>query len=89
MRKRRNVFWGEMMNEADRYTLEIKWSDADSIYVVLAPEWAHDWTMPIAEGKTYEEAAARGHNALEHMVEITREDGKSLPAPGTFEIAHL
>ena len=75
------------MSEAERYTLEIKWYPKGQLYVVIAPEWTADWTMPISEGKTYEEAAKRGHEALEHMVEITKEEGKPLPEPALYEVA--
>jgi predicted RNase H-like HicB family nuclease len=50
---------------------------------VLAPEW-EQYFGPIAEGATYEEAAARGRNALENMISFTREPGESLPQPQTF-----
>jgi predicted RNase H-like HicB family nuclease len=67
-----------------RYTLEIKWSDEDQCFVVIAPEWTDTYVMPIAEGKTYREAAERGEAALEHMIDLTRREGKPLPIPATF-----
>jgi predicted RNase H-like HicB family nuclease len=66
------------------YTLKIKWSDQDARYVVILPEWAERYMMPLASGKTYEEAAARGHNALENYVRFAREDGLALPEPRIF-----
>ena len=51
------------MSETLRYTIEIKWSDDDSRYVVILPEWADRYAMPVADGATYEEAVARGRNA--------------------------
>ncbi len=53
------------MGEILRYSLEIKWSDEDQCYVVLAPEW-ENYFGPIAEGATYEEAAARWECAGKH-----------------------
>lgn len=71
------------MNEASRYTLQIKWSDEDNCYVVFSPEWTN-YSGPIAEGQTYEEAARRGQNALENMVDFARERGDRLPQPLVF-----
>ena len=51
--------------------------------MVLAPEWEH-FVGPIAEGATYEEAAARGRNALENMIDFAQERGDPLPQPKTF-----
>jgi predicted RNase H-like HicB family nuclease len=71
-----------MMGEP-HYTLEIKWSDEDQCYVVFAPEWEY-FVGPIADGATYEEAAARGRNALENMIDFAQERGDPLPQPKTF-----
>lgn len=71
------------MSEALHYALEIKWSDEEQCYVVLAPEW-EQYFGPIAEGATYEEAASRGRNALENMIAFAHERGEPLPQPQTF-----
>jgi predicted RNase H-like HicB family nuclease len=67
---------------AKRY--EIKCSIEDGCYVVLAPEWEERYMIPIASGKTYAEAARRGRNTLENMIEFARERGETLPEPRTF-----
>jgi len=46
-------------------------------------EWEY-FVGPIAEGTTYEEAAARGRNALENMIDFAQERGDPLPQPTTF-----
>lgn len=66
-----------------KYSLLIQWSDEDTCYVVLAPEW-DNFVGPIADGKTYEEAAARGRNALENMIEFIQERGEPLPQAKTY-----
>ena len=71
------------MSNVPHYTLEIKWSDDDDCYVVLAPEW-DNYFGPIADGATYEEAASRGHNALENMIDFAHERGDPLPQPKTY-----
>ena len=72
------------MNEEPHYTIEIKWSDDDSRYVVILPEWADRYAMPVADGATYEEAVARGRNALENHIAFAREDVVPLPEPTTY-----
>jgi predicted RNase H-like HicB family nuclease len=62
-----------------RYTIEITWSDDDNTYVVILPEWADRRAMPVASGKIYEEAVARGRNALENIVEFSKERGATSP----------
>ena len=69
------------------YSLVIEWSDADQAYVVVLPEWADRYAMPVANGATYEEAAGRGRNALESSIQFAREDGAPLPQPKVFELA--
>jgi predicted RNase H-like HicB family nuclease len=66
------------------YSILIEWSDEDQSYVVILPEWADQYAMPVASGKTYEAAAARGRNALESYIQFAQEDGKPLPEPSTF-----
>ena len=72
------------MNETNHYSIVIEWSDEDQTYVVILPEWSDQYAMPIADGKTYEEALARGKNALENYIQFAQEDGKPLPAPRIF-----
>jgi antitoxin HicB len=72
------------MNESPRYTIVIEWSEEDQAYVVILPEWADRYAMPVASGLTYEEAAARGRNALENFIHFALEDGLPLPEPRVF-----
>ncbi|MGH2515953.1 MAG: type II toxin-antitoxin system HicB family antitoxin [Ktedonobacterales bacterium] len=72
------------MSGSPHYSIVIEWSDEDQTFVVLLPEWAETYAMPVASGKTYEEAAARGRNALENYIQFAKEDGKPLPEPRVF-----
>jgi antitoxin HicB len=73
------------MNDTPHYSIVIEWSEEDQTYVVILPEWIEfHYVMPVASGKTYAEALKRGQNALAHLIELTREDGKPLPAPRVF-----
>ena len=72
------------MSDMLRYTIEIKWSDEDNRYVVILPEWADRYAMPVADGATYEEAVARGRNALENYIAFAREDDIPLPEPSVY-----
>ena len=67
-----------------RYTIEVKWSDEDQTYVVILPEWEGRYLMPVASGKTYEEAMARGVNALENIIADAQAHGDPLPEPKVF-----
>jgi antitoxin HicB len=67
-----------------RYTIEVKWSDEDQTYVIILPEWEGRYLMPVASGKTYEEAMARGVNALENIIAEAKAHGDPLPEPKVF-----
>ena len=74
-------------SEAMRYSIVIEWSEEDQTYVVILPEWADQYVMPVADGDTYEEALERAKNALENYVQFAKEDGKPLPQPRIFTLA--
>jgi antitoxin HicB len=67
-----------------RYTIEVKWSDEDQTYMVILPEWEGRYLMPVASGKTYEEAMARGVNALENIIADAQAHGDPLPEPKVY-----
>ncbi len=75
------------MTTTPRYSIVIEWSDADQAYVVILPEWADRYVMPIADGADYEEALARGKNALENYVAFALSDGQPLPDARVFVAA--
>ena len=52
--------------------------------MVILPEWADRYQMPVADGATYEDALARGRNALENYVQFARGDRVPLPEPRQF-----
>lgn len=72
------------MNESSHYSITIEWSDEDQAHVVLLPEWADRYAMPVASGSTYGEAEARGRHALENYIRFALEDGTILPRPRLF-----
>jgi predicted RNase H-like HicB family nuclease len=76
-----------MTTEAVRYSIVIEWSDDDQRYIVILPEWAERYAMPVASGATYEEAVARGRNALENYIHFAQEDGIPLPEPTVYHAA--
>lgn len=67
------------------YTIEVKWSERDQAYVVVLPEWEGRVLMPVTDGATYEEAARKGAEVLEILVEDAKASGEELPEPATFE----
>lgn len=60
------------------YSMIIRWSEEDQLYVVRFPEWG---PYMGTHGQTYEEAATKGREILESLVEMTLADGKPLPPP--------
>jgi predicted RNase H-like HicB family nuclease len=69
------------------YSMHIEWSPEDQAYVVILPEWAELYAMPVADGATIEEAAVRGRNALEDYIAFAQQDGTPLPTPRPFTMA--
>jgi predicted RNase H-like HicB family nuclease len=75
------------MSEREHYSIVIEWSDDDQAYVVILPEWADRYAMPVGDGDTYEEALASARDALDTFIQFAREDGEPLPEPRTFVAA--
>ena len=67
------------MDLEPHYSILIEWSPEDRAFVVTLPEWADRYQMPVADGATYEDALARGRNALENYIRFAREDKVPLP----------
>jgi predicted RNase H-like HicB family nuclease len=74
----------EIPNETPPYSILIEWSPADRAYVVILPEWADRYVMPVGDGRTPEEALASAHDALETFIQHAREDGRPLPEPRVY-----
>jgi predicted RNase H-like HicB family nuclease len=66
------------------YAMVIEWSDKDHTYVVRFPEWG-DATH--THGASYEEAVRNGHDVLEDLIDLWREQGRPLPQPRVFASA--
>ena len=60
-----------------KYELIIYWSDEDDSFVVEVPE------LPgcMADGETYEQAAANAQQVIEEWIETARELGRPIPEP--------
>jgi len=69
------------------YSIVIEWSAEDQAYVVILPEWADRYVMPVGDGATYEEALASARDALATFIAFAQEDDKPLPAPRIFALA--
>lgn len=67
------------------YSMVIEWDSREGgYYVVSLPEWEAAGDIAHEFGTTYEEAAAKGRDLLEFLIQSTREEGLSLPAPRMF-----
>jgi predicted RNase H-like HicB family nuclease len=74
-------------DERPHYSMVIEWDPRDSIYVVSFPEWAAADVSAHIHGATYEEAAAKGRDLLEFLIQSAQAEGESLPIPRTFASA--
>ena len=71
-----------MRIQQPRYSMLIQWSDEDQKYIVSLPEWG-----PYAHthGDTYEEAARKGQELLEFLIQSAEEEARApLPTPALF-----
>jgi len=68
------------MTEALHYSMLIAWSDEDQAFIVTIPECPGC----ITHGATYEEAAARGYEALVGFLEALRAWGDPVPPPRAY-----
>ena len=64
-----------------QYSILIQWSTEDNVYVVSFPEFNRGI---MARGKTVEEAAKNGREALEALIEDLQENDVLLPTPNTY-----
>jgi predicted RNase H-like HicB family nuclease len=60
-----------------RYAMNIYWSDEDNRFIAEAPE------LPgcVADGATYEEAAANAQRMIAEWIETARSRGRTVPEP--------
>jgi predicted RNase H-like HicB family nuclease len=65
----------------DRYSMVIRWSEEDQVFVVSLPEFG-DYAQ--THGDTYEEAARSGHEVLQLLVESFQAEERPLPAPRLY-----
>ncbi|MBE9182888.1 type II toxin-antitoxin system HicB family antitoxin [Oculatella sp. LEGE 06141] len=70
-----------------QYSMVIQWSEEDQLFLVHLPEFPNQ--QFVTHGKTYEEAARRGQEVIESLVEWCQQEGKPLPEPRTIPQAPL
>jgi predicted RNase H-like HicB family nuclease len=69
---------------ADKYKMEIKWSNEDNAYIVTVPELPGCKT----HGSTYKEAVKRGIEAIDSWIEASQKWNDPVPPPLT-ELTHV
>lgn len=75
-----------MTVRASHYSMLIRWSDEDQLFLVSLPEWEGalgNWDSA-THGDTYEAAAANGHEVLTMLIEHRLESRRRLPEPQVF-----
>lgn len=69
----------------NRYSMVIQWLEDDQLYLVHLPEFPTQ--QFVTHGKTYEEAARNGQDAIASLVEWYEAEGKPLPQPILANVA--
>lgn len=64
----------------DRYSMVIRWSEEDRAYLVTLPELYGEGRF-CTHGNSYEEAARKGREVMETLIETFRAEGRPLPPP--------
>jgi predicted RNase H-like HicB family nuclease len=62
-----------------KYQMVIQWSEEDELYLVHLPDFP--WQQFVTHGKTYQEAAANGQEALEGLIAVLQDTQQPLPKP--------
>jgi predicted RNase H-like HicB family nuclease len=63
-----------------KYSMHIRWSDEDQVFVVHLPEFDC-----YTHGETYLEAVQMGQEALDLLIEDMSENHQALPVPNRFQ----
>jgi predicted RNase H-like HicB family nuclease len=70
-----------------KYQMVIQWSEDDELYLVHLPEFP--WQHFVTHGKTYQEAAANGQEALEGLIEVLQDNHQPLPDPQSIKATQV
>ena len=68
-----------------KYQMVIQWSEEDELYLVHLPDFP--WQQFVDHGKTYQEAAANGQEALEGLIAVLQDTHQPLPEPKSVRSA--
>ncbi len=60
-----------------RYSMEIKWSEEDQVFIVRLPEFPDCQT----HGESYEQAVKSGREVLDILIQTYQAEGRTLPDP--------
>ncbi len=66
------------------YSMDIRWSDEDRVFVVYLPEF-----NCYTHGETYLEAVKNGQEVLEMLVEDMTTHHETLPMPKRFDSSEI
>ncbi len=69
-----------MNDNAVRYSMRIRWSDEDRVYIVEVPELPGCKT----HGRTYAEAVTQAQDAIEAWIHGHRAAGYPIPKPSVY-----
>ncbi len=63
----------------------IEWSDLDQAYIVTLPEWERAGALAHTHGATYAEAAGKGQELIEFLLEAALQGGDRIPTPAGYD----
>lgn len=64
-----------------RYSVIIRWSEEDQLYLVTLPEFSEIAMQPCTYGRTYENAIANAQEAIASYLEYCQAEGILPPSP--------
>jgi antitoxin HicB len=67
------------------YSMVIRWSPEDSAYLVELPEFTQVQRF-VTHGATYAEAAEKGQEVIEMLIEIAQAEERPLPKPNVIDL---
>ena len=69
------------------YSLIIRWSDEDKLYLVTLPEFSTIAMQPCTHGKTYQEAVQNAQEAIEGYILYCHDEQIPIPEADRLQVA--
>ena len=70
-----------------KYSISLKWTEEDQLFLVTIPEFSDRVIMPCTHGKTRAEAIHHAEEVIKMYLEAWQLEGETIPHPKTLPIA--